>query len=669
MRIRYLLVALAVLAAAPAFAQKPQAVSPLELGEDPVVSATLPSADGTAAYARGRAVALYNQNALVRPGTPEAMAREFLQMQEAAFGVREADMEVVAVREGDAGTTVRFRQTVDGVPVWGSESAVSMDPLGRVQIAFNQTREVPTLDTTPAVAPEAARAAAHAHLGISGTVHHDETELVVWPQASGARLAWRVSVVATVPGGDWETIVDAQTGELLRVANREVTHKGETPEPPVAIPTVQSHPLYARTDATGLIFDPDPLTRAGVARGTFGYSDANDLDSPELNAARVAVTLRDVSEIAGQFVLRGPWAHIEDWDLPTEGIYGQPEPEWSFPRSNDAFEAATAYWHLDNYMRYVNETLGVFARPQAYSGGVRFDAKGWFRNGRLQDNSSFTPSTDRLTFGHGGVDDAEDADVIIHELGHGLDDWITGSTQQPDGLSEGFGDYIAASYTRGLGLLDPSDESYQWVFKWDGHNQFWAGRRTDITTRYPQGDLPHPRGQHWSTSLMRVWDVLGQQKTDKAVFEGMAMTSGATTQPEAAQAVLQAAANLGYTADEVQVFYTSFLQQGYSGLTFPAVSNEASGDGLPTVAELTSPRPNPFFGTTEVELRVQDAQHVTVTVVDALGREVARLLDEAVVAGRRYPLTLDGRGLESGIYVVRARGRDFQRTQRVTLVR
>ena len=28
-------------------------------------------------------------------------------------------------------------------------------------------------------------------------------------------------------------------------------------------------------------------------------------------------------------------------------------------------------------------------------------------------------------FGQGGVDDAEDMDVILHELGHGLHDWIT----------------------------------------------------------------------------------------------------------------------------------------------------------------------------------------------------------------------------------------------------
>ncbi|MEZ4916786.1 MAG: hypothetical protein R2836_07345 [Chitinophagales bacterium] len=37
------------------------------------------------------------------------------------------------------------------------------------------------------------------------------------------------------------------------------------------------------------------------------------------------------------------------------------------------------------------------------------------------DNSFFSPATPlRLIFGEGGVDDAEDADVIIHEYGHAI---------------------------------------------------------------------------------------------------------------------------------------------------------------------------------------------------------------------------------------------------------
>ena len=82
----------------------------------------------------------------------------------------------------------------------------------------------------------------------------------------------------------------------------------------------------------------------------------------------------------------------------------------------DAFEAANTYWHIDNYMRYVNVELGIDATPQAYTTGVRFDPHG--ANGA--DNSYFSSGSDIVVFGEGCVDDAEDADVVIHELGHGL---------------------------------------------------------------------------------------------------------------------------------------------------------------------------------------------------------------------------------------------------------
>lgn len=80
-------------------------------------------------------------------------------------------------------------------------------------------------------------------------------------------------------------------------------------------------------------------------------------------------------------------------------------------------------------------------------------------------NSQFPHSSFNL-----GVDDAEDADVILHELGHGIHDFLTvGHLSQIEGLSEGIGDYIAMSYSRSKGLLKKEpikSKEYDWVFKW-----------------------------------------------------------------------------------------------------------------------------------------------------------------------------------------------------------
>ena len=60
--------------------------------------------------------------------------------------------------------------------------------------------------------------------------------------------------------------MDAKTGQLLRVADRAVYEHGPDDPRPTALPTVETSPLYL-VDATAMIFDPNPLTRAGVTYG------------------------------------------------------------------------------------------------------------------------------------------------------------------------------------------------------------------------------------------------------------------------------------------------------------------------------------------------------------------------------------------------------------------
>lgn len=172
-----------------------------------------------------------------------------------------------------------------------------------------------------------------------------------------------------------------------------------------------------------------------------------------------------------------------------------------------------------------------------------------------------------MAFGEGCVDDSEDADVIIHELGHGLHDWVTnGNLSQVDGLSEGTGDYFANSYarTRPDFQWTSADDEFYWVFSWDGHNTCWNGRTTNYSAVYPDGLINsiHTDGQIWSTCLMKIWDQLGPAITDTIVLEGLRMTNGGTNQEQAAQAVLDAAFNLNYLG-QLSIIESTFESCGY----------------------------------------------------------------------------------------------------------
>ncbi|MEL6769582.1 MAG: lamin tail domain-containing protein [Bacteroidota bacterium] len=84
---------------------------------------------------------------------------------------------------------------------------------------------------------------------------------------------------------------------------------------------------------------------------------------------------------------------------------------------------------------------------------------------------------------------------------------------------------------------------------------------------------------------------------------------------------------------------------------------------------LSDTHPNPFSDTARLSLSVQQPQHVVVAVYDALGRTVATLHDGPLAPETTATVTLDGRALASGLYVIRVVGETFATTRRVTLVR
>jgi hypothetical protein len=497
----------------------------------------------------GIPLAVYDVDFRVGPGAPEDQARDYLRSAAPTLGLRRLDLGDLrhhATRSGASGSTVRFRQTAGGLPVLGAEVTVTINNQNRVVFVASSYEPLLAIDRfDPAVDATAARAAAHAHLGVQGAILFESSELAVFQDGPTTRLVHRVvTAPERTPRGEWEVLVDALDGTVVRAAD-------------IA--------LYAPVDGNGNAFDPDPLSSAQATYGDPGCVDGSDVDTPQLTAEAYDRVLPDITETAGTYELRGPYAHILDWDSPFKGIFSQPSPTFAFTRQADAFEAVNGYYHIDTYMRYLNETLGVAVMPYQYSTGVVFDPSGW--NGA--DNSSYSSGTGRLTFGEGGVDDAEDADVLIHELGHGIHDWIThGGLSQVTGLSEGVGDYFAASYSRSFGQWAPADPQYHWVFSWDGHNPFWPGRTTSWVDTHPWptglvGQI-HTDGQIWAGCMMRVWDAVGREQSDRAHLVGLGMTNGGSNQDVAAYAVLQAAQDLAYPADEVTAIATALASCGYT---------------------------------------------------------------------------------------------------------
>ena len=104
-------------------------------------------------------------------------------------------------------------------------------------------------------------------------------------------------------------------------------------------------------------------------------------------------------------------------------------------------------------------------------------------------------------------------------------------------------------------------------------------------------------------------------------------------------------------------------------LALRAGSATASEPTPTTEHALSAPAPNPSSGRSSLTLRLSTAEHVTATVIDALGRTVVTLFDGEAPAGTDVTLVVEGSRLATGIYVVRVQGATFMESRRVVVVR
>jgi hypothetical protein len=133
---------------------------------------------------------------------------------------------------------------------------------------------------------------------------------------------------------------------------------------------------------------------------------------------------------------------------------------------------------------------------------------------------------DVIRFGKGGVDDAEDAEVILHEYGHAIQD-----SQQPAALrhseeagaiGEGFGDYWAATVSN---VFAPTPDP-ACIADWDSVSytrrvpHCLRPRWTRICTTRPTSTARcTTTGQIWSRALWDIRGALGHVKADTIILE------------------------------------------------------------------------------------------------------------------------------------------------------
>jgi hypothetical protein len=286
--------------------------------------------------------------------------------------------------------------------------------------------------------------------------------------------------------------------------------------------------------ASALVFFPNPV----VTSGNLALTDEKDADYPALNDERVPVLLTNLD---GTGNLCGAWACItnstKSGAFETDGTY-------DYTRHDERFEQVMAYYWVTQSQLYI-QSLGfggggpyraINDDPQA----VRIDQWG-------VDNSFASDAPkDQMVFGKGGVDDAEDAEVILHEYGHQIHFSQSAtffSSTEAGAISEGFSDYWAATVSEVVAGTQPDPEC---IAEWDSIS-YTAGpvhclRRLDAGLTYPD-DLNgrvHHDGTIWSQALWQIRGALGNVRADTTILMAQFDWTGTTMVDLASRTVASA---------------------------------------------------------------------------------------------------------------------------------
>ncbi|PCH67493.1 MAG: hypothetical protein COC01_05750, partial [Bacteroidetes bacterium] len=532
------------------------------------------------------------------------------------------DIELISNIRSPYATHLTYLQTYNGIPVYRSQIKINIRKNGEVlslfdnSYSFTDRNQIPTISSLNSFKSSTNNVAeSFISENYSNITEQEIEKIIVFDDQNIPKPAFKIKVYDEISGNYDESIIDID-GEIIY--QRDLRMRSAS----------------ADSLVSGMVFLPDPLTTAGVEYGS-PYEDYSDGYVSVLNDEMVSVTFT-ASFSGGTYSLVSDNIKITDIRAPYISPVTENSPSFNYTRDENGFEDVNAFYHLNTFHHYITDSVDGLGFTNLLNEQVHVDPHG--DNG---DVSYYYPQTPKkITFGIGGVDDAEDADVLIHEFGHAISDAAApggNSGNERSALDEGLCDYLAVSYSRSI-------NAYKWenMFSWDGHNPYFDGRTAATTKTYPSGmktnDI-HASGEIWSSTLMEIWEVLGRKTTDKLLIQAMYSYVANVSFPKAAKLMLQADTLINGGVN-IDVLYQKFVARGI--LSWP---NGINSEFKIQNSKFIITNSEQFALGGELIIRSEIPQNIQIGLYDVQGR-----LIETQTHTNFTNCLISGASLQKGVY-------------------
>tara|TARA_B110000483_G_scaffold240571_1_gene321482 strand:- start:983 stop:2725 length:1743 start_codon:yes stop_codon:yes gene_type:complete len=383
------------------------------------------------------------------------------------------------------------------------------------------------------------------------------------------------------------------------------------------------------------IFDPDPLTSSNTLYGD-SASDNNDQSNTFLeNQMTHASLLLDIDS-TGTVLSSNKFITLRDFSTPAVPIFVDTAIGFLFNRSQSSFEDFNVLYHITNF----NQWLGALGYNHILNYQIEVDPHGF--NGADNSAFSYLSSPKNLIFGEGGVDDAEDADVIIHEFVHAVFDAIAPDAHSGNELraiQEATSDVFAVNYSR---AIDP----FNWhnVFSWDGHNEFWPGRIANSQKKYSSlsGSF-YSDAEIWSGCMTNLYNYLGRDNLEIIMLEAIYGASNNMTMPDMAALMLEVDKQL-YSGVYHDDLCSAFIDRGFFSICPVTIDNIAEVNSNSNLFSSLVINKNLVISNLETKNNI-------LSVVDVFGKV---LVNKRI---NQNSITIPLHNLQTGVYIINANGK------------
>lgn len=434
---------------------------------------------------KGIAKRLFNAKSKAFPGKPEDAARKFLSSYHGLFGLK-ADLDDLQTKKSiktPLGERITFRQHYNQIPVIGAEVTVHVSDKNNIILVENQCIPNIQIDTQPFVKKDDALRTAEKAMGIDESkVEKASSELVILPCGCEQNLVWRVIVSKKgLVDKTWLVYVDAKKKGWVLYKKK----------------------LQSSATGTGTVYMENPIT------------------TPSLST----VTLNNLAD--GSFLLEGVYgkpynaeciySEYDTSNLLRFSTASSSERNYSYTVGDNKLGEVMSYYHV-NTMHDALKSIGfnsldaqipIFVNAQDPD-----DPSIGYDNAFYTRDTSF-PSTGYMLFGCGNELNnlGLDADVITHEYGHAILDYIEPELYEvvehnySGAIHESTGD-VMASYFGGNETIG------EWGLTSKDKSQDYT-RNMDNTRTYPDDVVLPDYGYsevHYTGEILNgvYWDI---QKT------------------------------------------------------------------------------------------------------------------------------------------------------------